>query len=201
MDRSWVLTGSFVHCLWVQHGISTWDPAHFGHVFHKGLNWATGSFVDCFVGSTWAAHIGPSPLWPRVSQKVPIGLAVCGLNVDPFWIHVCCPPFWVSFRWPELGNNWVLCRLLCGSHMGCPRGTQLMLAKCFTKVPIGLAHVLRVRCPCCHQRANQGSPIGTSTHCQLKKRNMHCRSSQLSYIVECHIACIATSHTHPPITQ
>ena len=134
-------------------------------------------------------------------KKFQLGLPVCGLNVDPFWIHVCCPPFWVSFRWPELGNNWVLCRLLCGSHMGCPRGTQLMLAKCFTKVPIGLAHVLRVRCPCCHQRANQGSPIGTSTHCQLKKRNMHCRSSQLSYIVECHIACIATSHTHTPITQ
>ena len=41
----------------------------------------------------------------------------------------------------ELGTNWVLCVLLCGSHVGCPHGTQLILATCFTKVPIGLTNV------------------------------------------------------------
>ena len=30
-------------------------------------------------------------------------------------------------------------------HMGCPHGTQLILATCFTKAPIRLAHVWAVR--------------------------------------------------------
>ena len=54
---------------------------------------------------------------------------------------MCFPLLKWALDGPELGTNWVLCGLLCGSHMGCPYGTQLLLATCFTKAPIGLAHV------------------------------------------------------------
>ena len=98
--------------LWVPHGLSTWDTAHFGHVFHKGPNWATGSFVDCFVGSTWSTHIGPSPLWPRVSQKSQLGLHVCWLNVGPTWDSRVLSPF-LGER--SVDRNWVI----TGSFVDC----------------------------------------------------------------------------------
>ena len=66
----------------------------------------------------------------------------------------------MGFRWAGTGytTNWVLCRLLCRSKMGCPHGTQVILATCFTKVPIGLAHVLRFDCAMFSPTGQPGQP-------------------------------------------
>ena len=92
----------------------TWNPAHFGHVFHKG--------------PTRLAH-------------------VCAEHGSHMGLMCVVPFVWWAFGGPELGTNWILCVLLYGSHMGCPHGNQLILATCFTKVPIGLAHVWAERGP------------------------------------------------------
>ena len=54
---------------------------------------------------------------------------------------MCFIPFKWAFDGPEPGTNWVLCGLLCGSHMSYQHGTQLVLATGFTMVPIELAYV------------------------------------------------------------
>ena len=125
----------------------TWDSCVCYRQFLIGVsvgqNWIlTGSLVGCFVGPTRATHMGASYFWSRVSQRPKLGYPICGLNVGPTWDSCVFPPF---FKWavgvPELGINWVICGLLCGPRMGCLHGTQLIVATCFTKAPIGLAHV------------------------------------------------------------
>ena len=88
---------------------------------------------------------------------------MCGLNVGPTvrdmgLLIVFSTFFGWAFGGPELGTNWVLVGLLCGSQVDCPQETQLILAKCFTKVPIKLAHVLRFECPMLSQTGEPGQP-------------------------------------------
>ena len=53
------------------------------------------------------------------------------------------------FKWalygPELGIDWVICRLLCGSQMGYTYVSQLILAKSFPEAPSGLIQAWTVR--------------------------------------------------------
>ena len=121
---------------WVPHGTRVFYP-FFKWAFsvpELGTNWVlTASFVGCFVGPTWAAHMGPSSFWPPISHRSQLGLPMCGLNMGPTWDScVFCPFFKWAFSVLELGTNWVICGLLCGSHMGCPHRTHLLLATHFT---------------------------------------------------------------------
>ena len=140
----------------------TKSPIGLTHVWsergpHMGHTWVFPIFKGAFGGPEmgtklvrcwllFGSHIG----YPHGTQlilatyftKAPIGLAnVWAERVSHMGIMCVSPFFNWAFGGPELGINWVLCGLLCWPHLGCPHGTQFILATCFTKVPIGLAHV------------------------------------------------------------